>query len=135
MIFLDSSFLIAYYNSLDKHNKKASEIMNQLISGKYGVPCLSDYIFDEVVTVLSIRSKDKSVSIALGEILRESLEIIKINEELFDKSWNIFKDQKNTSFSFTDCTNLAVMQEYGLSHIATFDEDFTKFKGISIIDG
>ncbi|MEK6909426.1 MAG: PIN domain-containing protein [Nanoarchaeota archaeon] len=133
MIFLDSSFLISYYNSLDKHTNKAQKIMDKLITGKYGDPCISDYIFDEVVTVLFIRSKDKSVAITLGEILKNSLEIISINQELFDKAWNIFKNQKNTSFSFTDCTNLAVMQEYGLSHIVTFDEDFSKFEGIKVI--
>ncbi len=133
MIFLDSSFLIAYYNSLDKHRKKAVEIMGDLIAGKYGDPCISDYVFDEVITIFSIRFKNKSLAVTVGEILIESLEIVNVGDKLFDDAWGIFKEQKNTNFSFTDCTILAIMQEHRFSHIATFDEDFQKFKGIKII--
>src|SRR3989344_2254276 len=132
MIFLDSSFLIAYYNYADKHRKKAVEVMNNLIVGKYGDPCISDYVFDEVITVLSLRSKDKSIAISLGEILRNSLEVINVNEELFERAWDIFKNQKSTNFSFTDCTNLAIMKERGFLHIVTFDEDFAKIEGIRV---
>ena len=133
MIFLDSSFLIAYYNSTDKHKNKALDIMDNLIAGKYGTPYISDYVFDEVVTILFVRNKDKSIATTLGEILRESLEIINVNEELFGNAWTLFRNQKDTNFSFTDCTNLAIMQYKGILQIATFDEDFTKSKGIKVV--
>ncbi len=133
MIFLDSSFLIAYYNPSDEHKGRAIEIMNQLIKGKYGIPCVSDYVFDEVVTLFFTRFKNKSLAISVGEILKESLEIININCELFEDAWEIFKNRKNTNFSFTDCTILVVMQERGISRIATFDEDFLSVKTIKVI--
>ena len=133
MIFLDSSFLIAYYNSTDKHKNKALDIMDNLIAGKYGTPYISDYVFDEVVTILFVRNKDKSIATTLGEILRESLEVISVNEELFGNAWTLFRNQKDTNFSFTDCTNLAIMQYKGILQIATFDEDFTKSKGIKVV--
>jgi len=133
MIFLDSSFLIAYYNSTDKHKNKALDIMDNLIADKYGTPYISDYVFDEVVTILFVRNKDKSIATTLGEILRESLEIINVNEELFGNAWTLFRNQKDTNFSFTDCTNLAIMQYKGILQIATFDEDFTKSKGIKVV--
>jgi len=133
MIFLDSSFLIAYYNSTDEHKNKALDIMDNLIADKYGTPYISDYVFDEVVTILFVRNKDKSIATTLGEILRESLEIINVNEELFGNAWTLFRNQKDTNFSFTDCTNLAIMQYKGILQIATFDEDFTKSKGIKVV--
>ena len=133
MIFLDSSFLIAYYNSTDKHKNKALDIMDNLIADKYGTPYISDYVFDEIVTILFVRNKDKSIATTLGEILRESLEIINVNEELFGNAWTLFRNQKDTNFSFTDCTNLAIMQYKGILQIATFDEDFTKSKGIKVV--
>lgn len=132
-ILLDSSFLIAYYNPLDEHRKKAIKIMDDLIIGKYGNPYVSDYIFDEVVTVIFIRTKDLKLSNNVGDVLRDSLGLFDVDEEVFDNAWKIFKNQKNTNFSFTDCTILAVMQERGISHIATFDEDFLKFEGIKVV--
>ena len=53
-ILLDSSFLIAYYNPLDEHRKKAIKIMDDLIIGKYGNPYVSYYIFDEVVIQVDV---------------------------------------------------------------------------------
>ena len=132
-ILLDSSFLIAYYNPLDEHRKKAIKIMDDLIIGKYGNPYVSDYIFDEVVTVIFIRTKDLKLSNNVGDVLRDSLGLFDVDEEVFDNAWKIFKNQKNTNFSFTDCTILAVMQERGISRIATFDEDFLKFEGIKVV--
>jgi len=133
MIFLDSSFLIAYYNPSDEHKERAIKIMDDLIKGKYGSPIVSDYVFDEVVTLFFTRFKNKSLAISVGEILKGALEIININGELFEESWEIFKNQKNTNFSFTDCTILAVMQDCGISRIATFDEDFLKVKNIKVV--
>lgn len=133
-ILLDSSFLIAYYNPLDEHRKRAIKIMDDLIIGKYGHPYVSDYIFDEVVTVIFIRTKDLKLSNNVGDVLRDSLGLFDIDEEVFDNAREIFKNQKNTNFSFTDCTILAVMQERGISHIATFDEDFLSVKTIKVIN-
>ena len=132
-ILLDSSFLIAYYNPLDEHRKKAIKIMDDLIIGKYGNPYVSDYIFDEVVTVIFIRTKDLKLSNNVGDVLRDSLGLFDVDEEVFDNAWKIFKNQKNTNFSFTDCTILSVMQERLISHISTFDEDFLKFEGIKVV--
>lgn len=132
-ILLDSSFLIAYYNPLDEHRKRSIEIMDDLIIGKYGRAYVSDYIFDEVVTVIFIRTKDLKLSNNVGDVLRDSLGLFDINEEVFDNAWEIFKNQKNTNFSFTDCTNLAIMQEQDISQIASFDGDFAKVKGIKVV--
>ena len=133
MIFLDSSFLIAYSNPVDEHREKAVKIMDDLIAGKYGKPYVSDYVFDEVVTVVFVRTKDLSLAITIGNILKNSLEIINIDNELFDKSWQIFKSQANTKFSFTDCTILAAMERDGIKYVATFDEDFDSIKDVGVI--
>ena len=57
----------------------------------------------------------------------------KVDREIFDNAWQIFKEQKNTKLSFTDCTILAIMRNEGISNIATFDKDFKKIDGINVI--
>ena len=133
MIFLDTSFLIAFYNNNDEHNPKAIKIIKDLISGLYGELLISDYIFDEFITVALIRLKNLSKIIQVGEDIRFFTHILKINEKLFEKSWQIFKEQKATKFSFTDCTILALMKENNIKNLVTFDDEFKRIKEINLI--
>jgi|SRR3989344_107677 len=132
MIFLDSSFIIGYKIENDEHHHKAIKLMGKISEGTYGKAVISDYVFDESVTVLLNKSKDLSVSIELGNELRNSLKIMSIDKFVFEESWELFKEQKNTKLSFTDCTIITVMKNNGIENIATFDEDFNRIKGINV---
>jgi len=44
-----------------------------------------------------------------------------------------FKKQKETGFSFTDCTSISIMRRMNIRNIATFDRDFLKLKEVNVI--
>ena len=133
MIFLDSSYIVAYYNENDENHDKAIHLMNELTSGTYGEFIISDYIFDEIVTVALIRLKELA-KIKIGNDVQFFSNILSVEENVFDFSWDIFAKQKNTKFSFTDCSIIALMREYKIRDIATFDEDFKKIKEINVVN-
>lgn len=133
MIILDTSFIISFYNIKDENHKRALKLMQKLIDEKYGEICLTDYIFDECVTVLFIRLKDFEKTVQISEVIKKIINY-KVDEDIFEGAWNIFREQKETKFSFTDCTILALMQEKRIMNIATFDEDFKKNKEINVIE-
>ena len=133
MIFLDSSLIVADKIENDQHHKEAAKTMNDIATGKYGNPLISDYIFDEILTVIFSRSKKLPIAIETGQEIRNSVEIRRITESDFEDAWQIFKNQKNTKFSFTDCTTLALMVKEGIRNIATFDQDFSKIKEINVV--
>jgi uncharacterized protein len=134
MIFLDTSFVVAYYNENDEHHFKAVNIMRDLVLKKYGEMIISDYIFDEFVTVMLTRTKNINKTIRYAEDLRKFTLLLFVEKILFELSWRIFKNQKNTKLSFTDCSILAVMEQEGIRNIVTFDEDLKKIEGIKIIE-
>jgi len=131
MIILDTSFIVAYYNNQDSQHKKALFLMDKISENTYGEVTITDYIFDECATVLFSKLKNLKQTIEICDKIK-AVVTFKIDEKLFADSWNIFKSQKNTKLSFTDCSIVALMQERGIKHIATFDEDFKKVKGIKI---
>lgn len=133
MILLDTSFIASYYNDRDENHTRANQIMKEIAGGKYGIVYLTDYIFDESLTVTLVRTKNLQKSIDLGQTLLHSTEILKIDEILFKSSWDIFRNQKSTKFSFTDCTILATVAKTGMENIATFDEEFKSIKTLNII--
>ena len=132
MIFLDSSFIVAYKIENDSHHGKAVKIINEIVEGKHGEAVISDYIFDETITVVFRRSNMLSLAIEVGNELKDSIEIITVDNLSFENSWKIFNDQDN-KFSFTDCTIIDLMKRKDIKDIATFDEDFKKVNGISVI--
>jgi len=129
MIILDTSFIISYFNTRDQNHPKAAKSMKKI----HEHLCITDYIFDEVVTVSLNRLKSLDRASKIGEMLLKSLKIIDVEKTSFDNAWSLFCKQKKTVLSFTDCTTVSVMQENGISKIATFDEDFGKISGIEII--
>jgi predicted nucleic acid-binding protein len=132
MIFIDSSVLIAYGIKEDINHKRAEELVGKIAAGKFGSAVTSDYIFDETVTAIFTMSKSKDKAILAGNIIKESMETLKVDEGIFEDSWKMFKSQKASRFSFTDCTSIAVINAKNVEDLASFDKEFEK-TGINVI--
>ncbi len=133
MMFLDSSFVIASKIEDDEHHTKAIKFLYELIKKNDIELIISDYVFDEIMTVIFVKTKDLSVAIDLGSVLKSAVRILRIDEDIFEKTWEIFKNQKGTRLSFTDCSTLALMENERIKNIATFDKDFGKIDGIKVV--
>jgi|SRR3989344_509163 len=132
MIFLDSSFIISYEIENDQNHNKAVILMSKIRRRMYGPPVISEYIFDEVSTLLLVKLKDLNKVVERCELIK-GLDMFRVNELIFEQAWKIFKEQKNTKLSFTDCTIIATMKSKGIQNIATFDEDFKEIENINVI--
>ncbi|MBI4139910.1 type II toxin-antitoxin system VapC family toxin [Candidatus Woesearchaeota archaeon] len=131
-ILIDANVLYAYTNAKDAHYKESIDLMKKIIGGLYGIPIITDYLFDEIVSVVS-RKNTRGKAKILGEyLLTSQFRFVRINTELFKQSWNIFTTHER--FSFTDCTNIAVLQTFKIEYIATFDKEFKTVKGIRVIN-
>jgi predicted nucleic acid-binding protein len=93
---------------IDENHAKAEQVVDDLAKEKYGTPITTDYVFDEVVTVMLARTKSLARAIRLGEPLLEATQLVRIDDGLFDATWMIFKQQRKNRFSVTDCTSIAV---------------------------
>jgi len=133
-VFIDASLLYAYANKDDINHRKAVKIMEDIVvSKKYGKPIISDYIFDEAVTV-AFRKSGKQTAINLGEfIIKSEFVLVKVEEMVFQQAWKLFQETNN--FSFTDCTIAAMMKIFGVEYLATFDKEFKNIEGLSVVDG
>ncbi len=133
MILLDSSLVIAYSNKSDENHDRALGIVEDIAKDKYGTPVITDYIFDEIITVMAIKTKDLSRVVESGNKLLEANILLRIDELIFHKAWEIFKDQQKANLSFTDCTTIATCKANGISNLATFDEDFQRMQELRTV--
>jgi len=133
MIFLDSSLIVAYSNEADENHAKALQVVKDVNRGRYGTPVITDYVFDEVVTVMLVKTKNTGQVTELGEKLLGTNLLFRVDEDLFNLAWSIFKEQRKPMLTFTDCTSVVVCRSNGISNMATFDEDLQRIGEFKII--
>lgn len=133
MVILDTSFIFAYYNEDDYFHADSVRLMQEIQEGKYGSLIIPDYVFDELITISLNKLKNLDKVIRIGDDVLSYVNLINIDEDLFNDSWEIFKNQEDTKFSFTDCSIIALMRNRNIKNLITFDEDSLKIDGINII--
>jgi len=50
-----------------------------------------------------------------------------VDADIFTKSWALFRQIRDKSLSFTDCTTLVLMEAHRINRIMSFDSDFDAF--------
>lgn len=127
-LFIDSSAYIAFYNQRDEKHSEANEFITEIKNGIFGpvIFYTTDYVFDETVTSILSFTGRKNLALNAGEAILSSkiTRMIKMDEQDFQYSWNLFKKFKDKLWSFTDCTSFTLMRRYKLATAFTFDEHF-----------
>lgn len=133
MIFIDTSVLVAFIVDKDTNHEKAVSLMGEIVSGKYGPAITSEYVFDETVTVVLVRSKSLDLAVNTGDLIKKSMPVLDVGSNTFEASWKRFKNQKNSKVSFTDCTILEVVESNHIEKLATFDNEFESSDSFKVV--
>ncbi|NJD52841.1 MAG: type II toxin-antitoxin system VapC family toxin [Candidatus Methanoperedens sp.] len=124
-LLIDTSALIAARNADDKNHDKALVIMTGALKGEYGKLYVSDYIFDEAVTIAYLRTGNKNFAKDIGRFSRARPIIFRFLEPVdFERAWDLYLKFKDKNFSFTDCTNIAMMDRHNIDTLFTYDSEF-----------
>ncbi|MBU2591923.1 MAG: PIN domain-containing protein [Patescibacteria group bacterium] len=126
-VFVDANFFVALFNPKDSLHKEAIRISRKLKKYKKEL-VVSNFIFLEVVTVVSQKMCKRAALVLGKELLAGKVEIIHVTEKLNRLSWDIFKKVADKDVSFVDCSVLAIMKEEEIKELLTFDK---KLKGIA----
>jgi len=132
VIVLDSSFLIAWHNSLDVHHRRAAPVMQRFLDGEWGPGLLLEYVLLEVVTFIAIKRRLAAASSVANLLLRaREIEFIPCSD-FFLETLETFRTQVHGSLSFTDAAIVTVARRSG-GLVATFDTGFRGMEGIAIV--
>lgn len=133
MIVLDSSFLIAYYNTRDAHHAAAARAMVHLAAGQWGQALLLEYVVLEVATVLRLR-RDLATAVDVTTKLLKAREIDFVPcSDFFLETLDTFRREEKFELSFADAAILTVARRHRPGFVATFDADFRDLTGVSVV--
>ena len=126
-LILDTSFIIALNDAGDFNHKQAQSLRTRIEDKEFGRCYISDYIFDELMTLMMARSIHNKKITDIGDALLgdATIELLKVDKEVFLQSWGLFKISSN--LSFTDCTTIILAKDFNVKNIASFDSDFDRF--------
>ena len=129
-VLFDTNILVSLLLDSDKYHQRALSVIKTINSNKFGNWNITDYVIDEVITVIWSKTKRKDqVETAFLRLTepKSPFNIIFTSQislgDIWEK-WNRFAEYPKRPLSFTDASLLAVAEEYGIEHIASFDTEF-----------
>ena len=120
-LFVDTS---AWYALMNRHDPSHAAVAD-VLSEWEGRLLLTDYVFDELVTLVRTRV-GHDLAVRAGNTLRSAdlAVLVAVEPRDIEKAWQQFCRDSDKEYSFTDCTSFAVMKRLRLSHAATVDAHF-----------
>jgi predicted nucleic acid-binding protein len=123
-VFLDTSYAIALAVETDAHHKAATQLANDLKSGR-GRVVTTRAVMLEIGNALS-RARHRNTAIAILESLDRDpqVDILALTDELFELAMQLFRSRLDKEWGLVDCVSFVVMQELELTDALTADEHF-----------
>lgn len=124
-ILIDADAFVALNDKKDSSYQKAIKI-SEFITIAKATLFTSDPAFGEAITVISENVGLKKAVEFAEEVLKSNIEIIEVDPRLRRDALEIFKKQRSKNTRFTDCVNMAILDDRGLKEIFSFDSDYKK---------
>src|SRR2546428_13833899 len=119
--FTDSSFFVARFNVRDRNHRAAiAYIEEQKEAGSDALRLVfSDYVFDETVTALVVRSRRQDLASAAGRAMLESknLRLVRVEVPGFDGASEPFVRRYGKRWAVTACTSFVLSDDLRLCKV------------------
>jgi len=126
-VFVDTNVFVAVRNADDINHERAVKLMADALKGAYGrVFTSEDYILDEAVTLALVRTRRPELAIDVGKFILASprITLLIVSADMVGRAWERFQELAARGLSFTDCTTLVLMEQYGIDYLLSFDRHF-----------
>ena len=123
-VFVDTGAWFAYVVRRDPDHAAAMDWIRQ----NRQALVTTDYVIDELLTLLKIRESHRVAAAAGDALLQQNVtRIERITETDFRAAWEVFRQYRDKGWSFTDCTSKVMMERLGITHAFAFDTHFEEF--------
>ena len=121
--FVDTFYIVALVNRRDEFYERANELVLEFDNQ----PLLTtDAVLLEVGNSLARNNKEKSIKIINEFLSSEEIQIVRLNEILFNKAFELYKNHADKSWGLVDCISFVVMNEHDITDALTCDKHFVQ---------
>ncbi len=129
-LLIDTGVLYADHDMDASRHDAAVSALESVYDGSFGQPYITDYIFDEAVTLSRKRTGTHAAAVQLSDRLRgagpypETYELLRVSAAIFTDAVELFERYDDQSLSFTDATIVATLERHEIDRVLSFDDDF-----------
>jgi len=129
-VLVDTGVLYADHDEGATRHEVALAAIDEVYQGVAGQPYVSDYIYDEAVTLTLKRSGTHRAARNLGRRLRgvdpypRYYEFLDVSSPVFSDAVEVFEQYDDQHLSFTDATTVALCRRHDIDAVLSFDDDF-----------
>jgi predicted nucleic acid-binding protein len=124
LIFIDTGAFLARYLEDDQHQSQAETLWRRIEYEKEGF-CTSNFVIDELATLLGRRSNSKFAARKVRSIYEsELIDIFRPDEADEYDALVLFEKYHDQNVSFTDCVSFALMKRRDIHRVFSFDRHF-----------
>jgi uncharacterized protein len=120
---IDTCYITALVNKRDDYHEKANELVEIYESE---LLIITDAVLLEIGNSLSRSYKSEAIEIIEQFFVSEEVEIIRLDETLFDKAFQFYKSHADKTWGLVDCISFVVMNENGITDALTCDKHFVQ---------
>ena len=124
LVFIDTAAMVALVDEGDSLSSPATALMTQCHLSKVHF-FTTDFVIAEFLNFLcSVSFRQRAIG--FSDVLRESdrVEIIPIDEPLFEAAYEFYRKRPDKGWSFTDCASFIVMKDRKIELAFTSDKHF-----------
>lgn len=132
MIFIDTTVWVGDADLNDDFHESSHEIIESVRTGKTPLGLVTDFVIDELVTILGKRKGFGSGRARdTGNAILESPRIFKVfaDDGILRAALSAYPTY-NGKLSLTDVVTTVVMKRYGVNDVFSHDSDFDRVKGV-----
>lgn len=123
---VDSNYFVALKVAKDPYHGRAEEIFADIANGLYGKLFTCDYVLDEAVTAMRVRTGSHVLAMEVANMIMNSkyVEMLYVIKEEVEAAMASYRQFEDKELSFTDWVLAKQIEYRSYAGIISFDADF-----------
>ena len=121
MIFVDTSFVVAWINPADALHKRAIDLLIDFQSEPW---LTTDCVLLEIGNSLARRHRAEAVNTIENFLSDETIEVVGLDANLFNRAFELFRGRRDKTWGLIDCVSFLVMKDNDITDALTNDRHF-----------
>lgn len=131
-LFLDTGVFVALVHKGDKKHDAARQLLDQIAEGHFSGVYTSDYVLAEAWNFIRMKIRKREAAEAVSRLAFGAsnapplvTDVLRVHGHRFAAALARYRTEFQRGLSFTDWTNVVLMDEEQIVTIGTFDAGFT----------
>jgi predicted nucleic acid-binding protein len=122
-IFIDTGFILALIYPRDQYHTQALNLARKYTNNFF---VTTDAVLLELGNAVARHSKPEAIVYIKNLMESNNIEIVRLNPELFDLAFELYKQSYDKTWGLVDCLSFVVMRNLDIQSVLSFDKHFTQ---------